>query len=80
MEVPVRRPELRAGIALLPGIGERRAQIWRPTVRTMASSVEAMEFGIVFVAAPQRVGGGDRFLAGIVALAWPDPATDWLSR
>ena len=46
----------------------------------MASSVEAMEFGIVFVAAPQRGGGGDRFLAGIVALAWPDPATDWLSR
>ena len=78
MERSSRPPELQTEIELLPGVGARQILAWRPTVRPVDSSSDAIALGVVFASAPQRAIGGERFVASIVALAWPDPTADWL--
>jgi len=49
-------------------------------VRPIDSTPDALALGVVFASSPPRAIGGERFAASIVALAWPDPATDWLHQ
>jgi hypothetical protein len=80
MERSAQPPELYAEIELLPGVGARRLQTWRPAVRPAHSSTEVPAFGIVFSSSPHQAVGSERFAARIVVLAWPDSATDWLHQ
>jgi len=80
MDRSKRTPELQVEIELLSGVGARQLPAWRPNVRPIDSSSEALTFGVVFVSSPQRAAGGERFVANLVVLAWPDPTTDWLHQ
>ena len=80
MERSAQPPELHAEIELLPGVGTRRLESWRPAVRPAHSDAVAPAFGIVFSSSPHQAVGGERFSARIAVLAWPDSATDWLHQ
>jgi hypothetical protein len=67
-------------IELLPGVGMRQLQNWRPAVQPAHSSTEAPALGIVFSSSPHQAAGGEQFVARLVVLAWPDSATEWLHQ
>ena len=78
MERSAQPPELQTEIEFLSGVGARQLKAWRPTVHPLDSFPDAPALGVVLASSPQSAIGGERFVAKIIALAWPDPATDWL--
>lgn len=76
----MRPPELQTEIELLAGVGARQLPAWRPAVQPIGSSAETLALGVVFASSPTRATGGENFAASFHALAWPDPATDWLHQ
>lgn len=78
---PVRAPVLWVKVRW---VGEARRRVldhWRPCIRAINASTDAICFGIAFQdVSPPDAAGEPSFESHLQLLAWPDPAVQWVCR